>query len=111
MDSEFRKTVSVSRRSVSYVNGKPVFGAPFAFTIEASVQPIKLSDMERLPEGRRSQRAFRLYTDSTLQTLVEGQSNPDVVTIYGEAYEVLAVDSWQNDIISHNKYIVGRVQP
>lgn len=106
--SSFRQQVTAYRQgTVSTVNGYRQQTAETSFSIFASIQPVSPSDLESLPEGRRESKAFRLYSDDTLNAV--GSKNPDQVVLFGERYEVYGVAPWQNNVINHNKYIVAKV--
>lgn len=105
----FRKPITVTARSTgTLVDGIYIDGVSTVSTIQASVQPAGDNDIKTLPEGRRERKAYRLYTDSSLISLQESQ-NPDRVTLYGEDYEVITKDPWQNNVIPHYKYIVVKI--
>jgi len=78
-------------------------GSPTQFDITCSVQPLPGEEMERLPEGRRDQAAYRVFTDTLLRTAKRGSGghNADQTTIDGEVFECLSVEPWQNSIIPH----------
>ncbi|MCK4521419.1 MAG: hypothetical protein KAU20_02510 [Nanoarchaeota archaeon] len=111
-----RQTLTVKRVAAgSYVLGIYQEGAESEFTIRASVQPLKANEMELLPDERRQSEAYRLYTDTPLQTAKEGKKgspetvNADKVIIYGDTFEVYSVGTWQNQIINHYKIIVFKI--
>lgn len=111
--SEFRKDVALKRVAQGSYNNKGLWvdGAETDMTIKASVQPATTEDLQSLPENRRTLGAYRLYSSFEFQTLVEGQKNPDVVTIKGQEYEIAQVDPWENGVINHYKAIAVRIQP
>lgn len=113
MANPFRNTVVPVKRPPAgdYVDGVWVEGAPSNFDIKASVQPASGEDMESLPENRRTLATYRLYTDIHLLENLEGVRNPDVVTLFGEDYEVTKVFPWRNGIIDHYKILATRIQP
>jgi hypothetical protein len=107
--SSFRKSVTITKRSTgTLVDGIYTDAASTVSIIQASVQPASDSDVQTLPEGRRERKAFRLYTNTELLSLQESE-NPDRATIYGEEYEVVTKNPWQNAVIPHFKYIVVKV--
>jgi hypothetical protein len=107
--SSFRKSVTITKRSTgTLVDGIYADAASTVSVIQASVQPASDSDVQTLPEGRRERKAFRLYTDTELLSLQESE-NPDRATLYGEEYEVVTKNPWQNAVIPHFKYIVVKV--
>lgn len=61
----------------------------------AAVQRAKAEDLEDLDEGRRSSKAVKLFTSFELRTAsVDGQSQPDILEISGERYQVQSVEYW-----------------
>jgi len=108
----FRNPVDVWRtRDGSYVDGRWVEGGPVRRKISASVQPAKPSDILIQEDGRHVSAQFRIYTDDVLKTAAEDKTNPDRVTLNGFDYLVLGIAPWQNNIINHNMYLVGRIEP
>lgn len=108
----FRKDFTVKRPpNGSYNAGEYVQGSGVVFTVKASAQPATTEDMQSLPEARRQLGAYRLYSETKFQSLVEGVSNPDVIVIDGDDYEVAQVQPWKNGLIEHYKAIAVRVQP
>ena len=90
--------------------GRYTEGTPTALTITASVQPLTADEMQLLPEGRRADESFRLYTDTRLLTANRvTNKNADIITIDGTRYEVLSCETWQNTIINHYKAIVSKI--
>lgn len=109
MGSSFRKTITVTpRTSGSLVDGIYTEAAGTPYTIQASVQPANARDLQTLPEGRRLSKAYRLYSDSSMNSLQTTQ-NPDRVTLGDGEYEVVTKDPWQNGVVPHYKYIVVRL--
>jgi len=100
------RTLTISRLgSGGYdASGKYVPDAsPSEFDIKCSVQPLAGEEVNLLPEGRRENAAYRVYTDTLLRTAKRGSSghNADQTTIDGEEFECLRVEVWQNSIIPH----------
>jgi len=110
VSSSFRKNRVVKRYASSgeYVNGNFVpVGSPVTFLIMASQQPLTGRELEALPEGRRNSDSYSLFTDYPLVTAeVSKVNNPDIVMINNEEFEVIKVESWQNDVINHYKATV-----
>jgi hypothetical protein len=75
----------------------------------ASVQQASEKDLMTLPEGRRVNKVFKIYTDDELYHSEDFQRNPDQCQIDGDWYEVVKHDRWQNSVISHFAYIVCRM--
>lgn len=105
----FRVPLTIYRKSAgSYVNGFWVEGAETAIPITASIQPTSGEEMLSLPEGRRNRKTYSLFTSTPIQVIVGG-ANPDQITIYGERYEVVRVEPWQNNpgvfkVVNHFKF-------
>lgn len=74
-------------------------------TVQTSLQPVGPEDMALLPEGRREQGAYALYTREPINTAREG-INADRVLIHGRTYECLLSENWQNGLIPHFRAIV-----
>lgn len=111
--SSFRKPV-IARDTINggYVNGTyqgDTFSAEY--TISASVQPLGVNGMaqlmESLPEGRRVRKAYRLYTDDTINEV--GATNPTQVQLFNEWYEIYQISLWTNNVIDHNKYVAAKM--
>ena len=102
-------SLSVRRLSSGdYINGEwhtETEAAPFI--IVASVQPLTPKEMKTLPEGRRNSQAYRIYTDIELHTIRD--QNPDRVELFGQEFEILSVEIWQNQVIPHYKAIAVKL--
>ena len=102
--SAFERQIDGHRKTGgSYVNGDWVEAVPTDISVMSSVQPSPNKDLMLLPEGRREGGAYSLYSTSELR-------NGDVYFLYGDAYEVLAVEVWQNGILPHYKAVAARMQ-
>lgn len=107
MSVDFRRPLTAKRTgSGSYVAGMWTEGLQTEFEILASVQPASPTDMQMLPAGRRSQFAFKLFTNTQLFTADKLQ-NADRVVINGEEYTVVVSNSWQN-FMPHYQVLVTR---
>ena len=84
------------RREGSYVNGRFVEdGSPRRFRLLASVQPARADELQRLPEGRRTSAAIKLYSKERLRTADSPRNiQPDRVEYRGESYQVESVEDW-----------------
>ena len=102
---------SVTRRTQAAgteVNGHYTEGAKTDTVIKASIQPASQTDIETLPEGRRNHEAFRVYTDTKLNTERDDE-NSDSILYDGKEYEVMMRLDWQNNVINHYKYLVVKL--
>lgn len=74
-------------------NGRWSEGQPVVLDIVAVVQPLNAHEMVRLPEGRRTTGAVKVYSTSALQTAdVKKQRQPDRFCWRGDEYELLSVE-------------------
>lgn len=112
-----RRPVVVKRQAVGAYdeNGRWQEGTTSQLTIMASVQPLKVSEMQALPEGRRSSSAVKVYTDTLMQRAEEqtettSAQNPDIVTWQGRTYEVVDCLIYQSGIIPHYKALAVEVR-
>lgn len=67
--SSFRKLITVLRYNGSpelLANGTYMYPTPQEFKVLASVQLLKANEMMLLPEGSRTARAVKVYTDKEL---------------------------------------------
>lgn len=104
----FRKKYTFKRLSGgAYVDYKWVKGTPVDIVLKASLQPLSAEELKQLPEGRRTDQTYKMYSSVKLRT-VEAD-NPDYTTINGNKFEVIQVSPSQNDIINHYKIIIGKV--
>ena len=105
--NSFRRPRTVKRISGSYVRGNWVTSEDSTTEILASRQPLKSHEWNAIQnevQGTRLNEAYRLYTNSELNTADDG--SPDRVVIDGKDFEVYKKDPWGNNVINHNKYIV-----
>jgi predicted nucleotidyltransferase len=103
----FRKQFTVKRKQGgSYVDGQWVPGNDVDIIIKASLQPMSPEEMDKLPEGRRTNETFKLYTKTRLYTVTD--ENPDYLLIDGIGYEVVSVGKYQSDVINHYKVFIQR---
>ena len=110
--SSFRKTITVTRTAPgSYVNGMWVEGSVSSLSARMSIQPLRLEEMDALPEGRRSSKAVKIYSDALLLPAdQEASQNADKVLWQGKTWEVVACDSYQMGLIPHYKALAVEVK-
>lgn len=96
------------------VNGRYTDGQTKTFTASANVQPASASDYDSLlalAEGRRIERAVRLYSSHRLQVAGEA-SRGDRFTFEGNVYEIAGVAPWRSTPLRHYKYLAwGVLEP
>lgn len=108
--SSFRKSIIVTRTTGSYVDGVWTANDPTTLTIKASVQPLRLDEMQAMPEGRRSSHVVKIYSDTELYPAIQGTGqNADQFTWQSKTWEVIACDAYQMGIISHYKALAVEV--
>lgn len=103
--SSFRKQLMITRCDgvpKLQSNGKYTSPNTISVTVNASVQPLKASEMDALPQSRRNCRAVKVYSDKELIIAHQktGQQADRFVWL-GVTYEVVASDAYQCDVIPH----------
>ena len=68
-------------------------------------QPASQADVERLPEGSRSNGAIVLFTDLELRPAEAPNAVADRIAYKGVQYEVSGAENWR----SHNRYTLTKV--
>lgn len=109
----FRQPVTVTRAGQgAWVEGVWVPGSEETLSVLASIQPVTPEDLQMLPEGRRLDARYALFSDTELNGALEGSGqDPDRVTLFGEDHEIAAVGRWRNNVINHYRYVALRSQP
>lgn len=93
----FRRKLKVWRQNPgTHVDGYWVDGSLSTFFIKASTQGLDNEILQTFSEGDRTKKSYLLYTDTKLQTAIEGKTDPDIVEIYDEKYQVIRVTVNQN---------------
>ena len=106
--SSFRRAFVVKRKATgSITNGIFTEGATSTINITASIQPLKPSEIQQLPEGRRNRKVFWVITSTKLN--VVSTTNPDIITVGTENFELDSAEEWQNNVINHYKYMAMKV--
>lgn len=111
----FRMPLNIFRQNVgAYVNGIWVPAGETTLLITASVQPTTGEEMLSLPEGRRNRKTYSLFTSTEIE-LIHSAANPDQIVIYGDRYEIIRVDVWQNHppvfgIVNHYKFFASALE-
>ncbi len=103
--SSFKKPITVTRTAPgSYVNGYWQPGEPTVMTIRMSIQPLRVDEMDALPEGQRSSRAVKIYSEAELLPTDQATSQEaDVITWLGKSWEVIGCAPYQMGVIPHYK--------
>jgi len=112
-----RRTLTGIRPTGAHdINGRWQESTTAGISFEASVQPLSSRELKSLPEGRKADASFRLYTDYALKTVDEKTGkNADRVKIKDRSgaerwYEVISVEDWGNGIVSHYKAVVSLME-
>ncbi len=111
----FRIPLTIYRQGITtYVNGIPQTPSETAIAITASVQPTTGEEMLSIPEGRRNRKSYALFTSTKVEVIHTG-ANPDQIVIYGERYEIIRVEIWQNNPpvfgnVNHYKFIASALE-
>lgn len=114
----FRKPINLYRKNPgAYVNGVWQQSGETLIPITCSVQPTTGEDMLSIPEGRRNRKSYALFTSTKVNVIhgLNNSTNPDQLEIYGERYEVVKVEIWQNNpavfaIVNHYKIIATALE-
>jgi hypothetical protein len=106
MATLFGRTVTVRRRTGSYVKGVWTEGATSSFTIRGTAQPMSSREIESLNVGRKDTGKIKIYSDTQLVVSEEGATNAgDFIAFGGKEWEIIAELTNQNALINHYKYI------
>lgn len=103
-------TYSASRPGTDTTDGhgRRVAGAAASFTFDASIQPASGRQIKALPEARHTEEIRVVYTVTELR----GGPRGDIVTIAGEPWEVIRVETWDAyGSVHYRAYIARQVVP
>lgn len=83
-------------------------------TISANVQPANNKDMELLPDGARTIRVIKVFTDEVLfssqqATEYTEERKGDILIVDGVPFVVVRCDAWGSNVISHYESIATEV--
>lgn len=83
-------------------------------TIVANVQPANNKDMELLPDGARTIRVIKVFTDEVLyssqqETEYTEERKGDVLIVDGVPFLVVRCDAWQSNVISHYESLATEI--
>lgn len=111
-------TITLRRVAAQSVgsDGRGVDGSSSDTEIMASVQPAQGEDLQVLPEGLRSRRTIKVYTETELRTAdQQAGTAPDKLVLSGLSgiddgtYEVQTVQPWYA-LLPHHKALATLVQ-
>jgi hypothetical protein len=108
----FRRPLTVKRQTAGFYddNGLYVEGSTTQLVIKGSIQPANGEALQALPEAQRTVETYSLFTDASLN--LASQQNGitgDVVNINNIAFMVQTKQPWQNNVVSHNVYLLQKV--
>ena len=75
---------------------------PFHF----SLQPLNSMDVKMLPQGSHFTSTYKMYSYDYAPE--ENSFESDEFMIGGKPYRMINEGNWKNNIINHNKILVGR---
>jgi len=102
----FKKLVVTRYAGGANVKGVFVANTPTTLTIDASIQPIKTSELKNLPdELRRAACVVKLFTATELKTVAEGVQ-ADSVAYNGKDFDVWQVNKWDALHLPHYEVII-----
>ncbi len=85
------------------------------FQTSGNLQPMSARSMQTLPEGRQNRQSYYYLSEDILKTVADpadpNPQNADIVTIDGEAFEVLSVAPWVDDVLEHREYVLQKSHP
>lgn len=97
-----KKTYPVKRYSGgSYVNKEWVPNTPEDLTIEANIQPANFNDLRIVPEGDRTTRHIKIYTQDFIQEPVEGEDTGDLIYFQNSWYRVCKLKQYDMGVLNH----------
>jgi hypothetical protein len=103
--SSFRQTITGKRYNAggayNPATGKYVDNGTTTLTIEGSIQPANDKQRANVPEGFDVTSAMAIATDTEMVVSQGDGPRSDELTIYGEVYEAVWIERWQNDVIPH----------
>lgn len=90
--------------------GEYVEGTASDTIISCSMQPLSGEHLQALPEGRRAEDFYTIYTTEPLQTAKENVRNADHIIFGGDTYVVSKVMQWEAGFLNHYQAILERVK-
>ena len=105
----FKKNIELIRHGTGgYYNdsGMYVDDGTEQRTIPANVQPSNNKDMELLPDGARTIRAIKVFSDEALYSSQQAteyteERKGDILIVDGVPFAVVRCDAWESNVISH----------
>lgn len=94
------------------VRGKWTEATPIEVDVQASVQPLKESELLLLPESSRSREWYKVYCADMLRREKEGPDGwaADRFEWQGDMYEVMKVENYALGHLDHWKALAARIE-
>lgn len=78
-----------------YIDGRWVDGSTSTFTVMASIQPMRLGEVQKLPEALRTRETRKFRSDTAVRIANETNKTPsDTISVDGETWEVMQASHW-----------------
>lgn len=103
-------TYTVSRKAAGYYkDGYYQHGPDEVVTVTGSLQPTNARELKLTSDGGRLRQYWKFYSDQPLVTInTKTLAGADVVTINGDKFKVMSVESWQHVDLPYYKSILYR---
>lgn len=110
-DLIFNADICVSRadpkKPGKYINGIFVGGKTKIVKMEASIQPLSPNEILQLPEGRRTEESYKVFTcEQLFPTDEKNQVQGDIFDYKGKTFEVHKTEDWTDFDLPHYKSII-----
>ena len=113
----FKKNIELIRHGTGGYysdNGMYVEVGTTQRTISANVQPANNKDMELLPDGARTIRTIKVFSDEALYSHQQAteyteERKGDILIVDGIPFLVVRCDSWGSNVISHYESLATEV--
>lgn len=101
----YRHCFQLVRSEGFYNNGVYKRLAPQISWQRGNIQPAAQAEVERLPEGTRSDGAVTVFTAAFMRVAASPNQLADRIMYKGTEYEVSSAEYWE----SHNRYVCAKV--
>lgn len=106
----FRKPLKLTVAAQGqYVNGIWQAAPDLPITIEASVQPLSVADIQKMPIGDQYTQRVKVYTDTPIRGMTTKEYRP-TFEWQGRRWQVESIEDHQMDVIPHYKLIARRLE-
>lgn len=112
--SSFKKATPVTRKtpgSFGDDTGRWTPGQSSTLSIRMSIQPLRVDEIDALPEGQRSKRAVKIYAEAELLTADQDTGQEaDTIAWLGKSWEIVGCAPYQMGVIPHYKALAVEVK-